>query len=76
MQERESESLADLLLMNYGQQDLILPRSRTVNIPWPQAGFGDGDYFYAFQEVVMPIGYEFAPDLVISMFCYLVQLLG
>lgn len=27
---------------------------------------GDGDYLYAFQEVIMPIGYEFNPDLVIS----------
>lgn len=26
----------------------------------------DGDYMYAFQEIVMPIGYEFDPDLVIS----------
>lgn len=26
----------------------------------------DGDYLYAFQEVVMPIAYEFDPDLVIS----------
>ncbi|KMU73108.1 histone deacetylase 15 [Coccidioides immitis RMSCC 3703] len=26
---------------------------------------GDGDYLYAFQEVIMPIGYEFNPDLVI-----------
>ena len=27
---------------------------------------GDGDYMYAFQEVVMPIAQEFDPDLVIS----------
>lgn len=27
---------------------------------------GDGDYMYAFQEVVMPIATEFDPDLVIS----------
>lgn len=39
---------------------------RNVNIPWPTQGMGDGDYLYAFQEVVMPIGYEFDPDLVIS----------
>lgn len=41
-------------------------RCRNVNIPWPTQGMGDGDYLYAFQEVVMPIGYEFDPDLVIS----------
>ena len=29
---------------------------------------GDGDYMYAFHEVVMPIAQEFDPDLVISMF--------
>lgn len=39
---------------------------RTVNIPWPSGGFGDGDYVYAFQKIVMPIAYEFDPDLVIS----------
>ncbi|EEB08679.1 histone deacetylase Clr3 [Schizosaccharomyces japonicus yFS275] len=38
---------------------------KTVNIPWPCAGMSDGDYIYAFQKVVMPIGYEFNPDLVI-----------
>lgn len=41
---------------------------RNINIPWPTQGMGDGDYLYAFQEVVMPIGYEFDPDLVISAF--------
>lgn len=28
---------------------------------------GDGDYMFAFQQVVMPIAQEFDPDLVISM---------
>jgi histone deacetylase 6 len=28
---------------------------------------GDADYLHAFQKIVMPIGVEFAPDLVISM---------
>lgn len=27
---------------------------------------GDGDYMYAFQQVVMPIANEFNPDLVIG----------
>lgn len=40
---------------------------RNVNIPWPSQGMGDGDYMYAFQQVVMPIAQEFNPDLVISM---------
>jgi acetoin utilization deacetylase AcuC-like enzyme len=37
-----------------------------VNIPWPTKGMGDGDYMFAFQQVVMPIAYEFDPDLVIG----------
>lgn len=27
---------------------------------------GDADYLYAFQNIVMPIAMEFAPELVIS----------
>ncbi|GAB1218485.1 hypothetical protein ATERTT37_007741 [Aspergillus terreus] len=38
---------------------------RNVNIPWKTQGMGDGDYMYAFQQVVMPIAQEFNPDLVI-----------
>lgn len=36
-----------------------------VNIPWPVGGVGDADYIYAFRKVVMPVCYEFQPDLVI-----------
>ncbi|KAH3684991.1 hypothetical protein WICPIJ_004023 [Wickerhamomyces pijperi] len=36
-----------------------------VNIPWPVGGMGDADYMYAFREVIMPMCYEFDPDLVI-----------
>lgn len=39
-------------------------RGRNVNIPWSYNHMGDGDYIYAFQEVVMPIAVEFDPDLV------------
>jgi acetoin utilization deacetylase AcuC-like enzyme len=39
--------------------------SRNVNIPWAVDGVGDADYIYAFQKVVMPIAYEFNPQLVI-----------
>ncbi|WVQ79099.1 hypothetical protein IAT38_001193 [Cryptococcus sp. DSM 104549] len=38
---------------------------KCVNVPWPGPGFGDADYIYAFQKIIMPIGYEFDPDLVI-----------
>lgn len=27
---------------------------------------GDADYLYAFEKIVLPIAYEFAPELVIS----------
>ncbi|KAL7413767.1 hypothetical protein BDY24DRAFT_388094 [Mrakia frigida] len=37
---------------------------RTVNIGWESGGKNDADYLYAFQKIVMPILYEFAPDLV------------
>ncbi|KAH7913895.1 histone deacetylase clr3 [Hygrophoropsis aurantiaca] len=37
----------------------------SVNIPWPKKGMGDPDYIHAFQQIVMPIAMEFAPELVI-----------
>ncbi|KAG8906932.1 Histone deacetylase hda1 [Tulasnella sp. 403] len=37
----------------------------SVNIPWPTGGMQDADYLYAFMRIVMPIAYEFAPELVI-----------
>ncbi|KAG8910506.1 Histone deacetylase hda1, partial [Tulasnella sp. 417] len=37
----------------------------SVNIPWPGNGMGDAEYLYAFMRIVMPIAYEFAPELVI-----------
>lgn len=40
--------------------------TRNINIPWPSQGMGDGDYMFAFQQVVMPIATEFDPDLVIG----------
>ncbi|KAF8271520.1 histone deacetylase complex protein [Lactarius quietus] len=39
--------------------------SASVNIPWAEAGTCDGDYLHAFQQIVMPIATEFAPELVI-----------
>lgn len=39
---------------------------RNVNIPWPTAEMGDSDYLYAFTRIVLPIAYEFAPELVMS----------
>ncbi|KAL8381002.1 hypothetical protein RB595_005345 [Gaeumannomyces hyphopodioides] len=38
---------------------------RNVNIGWDKQGMGDGEYMAAFQKIIMPIGREFDPDLVI-----------
>lgn len=46
----------------------LLRPFRNINIPWPSKGMGDADYLYAFQQVVMPVAYDFDPDLVISEF--------
>ncbi|KAG8526199.1 uncharacterized protein KY384_000192 [Bacidia gigantensis] len=37
---------------------------KNINIPWPTKGMADADYIYAFQQIVMPVAYEFDPDLV------------
>lgn len=36
----------------------------SVNIPWAESGTTDADYIHAFQQIVMPIATEFAPELV------------
>ncbi|KAF2423171.1 putative histone deacetylase [Tothia fuscella] len=38
---------------------------KNINIPWSRHGMTDGDYIYAFQQIVMPCAQEFDPDLVI-----------
>ncbi|KAF9520432.1 hypothetical protein BS47DRAFT_765446 [Hydnum rufescens UP504] len=53
---------------NYGDMDhcgMDKGIGRNVNIPWPTPGMGDADYLYAFMKIVLPIAYEFAPELVI-----------
>ncbi|CAG8648726.1 17698_t:CDS:10, partial [Acaulospora morrowiae] len=40
-------------------------KGKTINIPWPRSGMCDSDYIYAFNKVVMPIAFEFDPDIVI-----------
>lgn len=44
---------------------IFLPPTRTINIPWNSSGMGDSEYIYAFNKVIMPILYEFAPDFVL-----------
>ena len=36
-----------------------------INIPWNKGRMGDTEYFLAFQNIVLPVGYEFQPDLVL-----------
>ncbi|GER32892.1 histone deacetylase 15 [Striga asiatica] len=36
-----------------------------VNVPWSCGGVGNNDYLFAFQQVVLPIASEFAPDFTI-----------
>ncbi|GAA5989512.1 hypothetical protein JCM11641_005556 [Rhodosporidiobolus odoratus] len=53
---------------DYGAKESVgsgAGRGFSVNIPFPHEGMGDADYIYAFQQIVMPIAYEFAPDFVI-----------
>jgi acetoin utilization deacetylase AcuC-like enzyme len=37
---------------------------RTLNLPFP-SGFGDAEFVRAFQEVVLPVGRQFAPEFVL-----------
>uniref|UniRef100_A0A1A9VF79 Histone deacetylase n=1 Tax=Glossina austeni TaxID=7395 RepID=A0A1A9VF79_GLOAU len=36
-----------------------------VNIPWNKKGMGDVEYVLAFQHIILPIAYEFDPQLVL-----------
>lgn len=40
-------------------------RGFNVNVPWNRKGMGDAEYATVFQRIIMPIAYEFAPDLVL-----------
>lgn len=50
---------------NYEQTGEGKGEGFNCNIPWPYGGLGDAEYMWAFQQVVMPMGREFQPDLVI-----------
>ncbi|TKY86133.1 hypothetical protein EX895_004958 [Sporisorium graminicola] len=50
---------------NYDSDGTGAGKGKSVNVPWPTHGMGDADYMYAFQHLVMPIAYQFEPDLVI-----------
>lgn len=36
-----------------------------INIVWSKGGMADSEYLAAFQQVILPVAYEFAPDLVL-----------
>lgn len=36
-----------------------------INLPWNQTGMKDGDYLTAFQQLLLPVAYEFQPQLVL-----------
>lgn len=40
-------------------------RGFNVNIPWNKKGMADMEYMLAFQAIVMPIAYDFNPELVL-----------
>jgi histone deacetylase 6 len=40
-------------------------RGFTVNIPWNKKGMGDMEYVLAMQNIILPIAYEFDPELVL-----------
>lgn len=53
---------------NFGDYDMVGgpdARGTSLNIPWPCAGMGDADYLHALQRCILPVAYEFAPDMVI-----------
>ncbi|GAA5848824.1 hypothetical protein JCM8547_006356 [Rhodosporidiobolus lusitaniae] len=53
---------------DYGAKESVgsgAGRGFSVNVPFLHEAMGDADYIYAFQQIVMPIAYEFAPDFVI-----------
>ncbi|XP_041093058.1 histone deacetylase 6 [Polyodon spathula] len=36
-----------------------------INLPWNQPGMSDADYISAFQQLLLPVAYEFRPELVL-----------
>ncbi|KAM9752643.1 histone deacetylase 6 isoform 2-T2 [Menidia menidia] len=38
---------------------------RNINLPWNQTGMTDADYIAAFQQLLLPVAYQFQPQLVL-----------
>lgn len=41
-----------------------------VNVPWSRQGVGDNDYIFAFQQVVIPIGFHLLSILLLEKKCH------
>lgn len=50
---------------NYSYVGSLSGEGFTVNIPWNKKGMGDAEYIAAFQQIIMPIAYQFNPELVL-----------
>ncbi|CAL8324506.1 unnamed protein product [Merluccius merluccius] len=37
----------------------------TINLPWNKTGMSDADYIAAFQQLLLPVAYQFQPQLVV-----------
>lgn len=50
---------------NYTEVGTGAGRGFNVNIPWNKKGMADSEYMLAFQALVLPIAYDFDPELVL-----------
>ncbi|XP_049780819.1 histone deacetylase 6 isoform X2 [Schistocerca cancellata] len=50
---------------NYTEVGVGPGKGYNINIPWNKRGMGDGDYVTAFHQVVLPVCYQFNPELVL-----------
>ncbi|CAO1355069.1 unnamed protein product [Diamesa tonsa] len=50
---------------NYTEVGSGAGKGFNVNIPWNKKGMADAEYMVAFQSIILPIAYEFDPELVL-----------
>ncbi|XP_066866568.1 polyamine deacetylase HDAC10 isoform X2 [Kogia breviceps] len=48
-----------------GGDPAVLPGRASTDAPWPQVGMGNADYVAAFLHVLLPVAFEFNPELVL-----------
>ncbi|XP_033721667.1 polyamine deacetylase HDAC10 isoform X9 [Tursiops truncatus] len=48
-----------------GEDPAVLPGRASTDAPWPQVGMGNADYVAAFLHVLLPVAFEFNPELVL-----------